>query len=86
MEEAVKFILDIILLLTAWPVGLVMAKLCDDELIPYKNYIRYMVYFLVIVDILIFFFYFKVSLIFSISYLIFVFLVMLFEGRKLEKR
>jgi len=79
MLEAIIYIL---VLVTAYPVGILLAWLCDDELKYCKKYFIAMIYLLLLIIISFLLFYRNISAILAMVYMIVVFYVMVLRGRK----
>ena len=73
-------ILYVVILATAYPAGLLLFKLCDDESSKDARYILATVHFLIITAIFIVVINFRISNLLSLIYLIFVLSVMLIKG------
>lgn len=69
-------------LATAPIMGLLLARLCDDELVMFRKYILVTVYSLVIAGVLFAVFYFTISILMSIIYMLIVFSTILIKSYK----
>jgi len=81
-----EVILYLLVFATSWPMGLLLAWLCEDEIIKDRKYFFMMSYFLIICLILIFIFFFNKDIILAIIYLIVILVILIRRGRKLEAK
>ncbi len=85
--EIIEVIAYILILLTSWLVGKLLAWLCDDELVPDRKYFFWLSYLFLGIALIMFFAYFDVAMILSLVYMVFVFGVMLSENKnKIRKK
>jgi uncharacterized protein YybS (DUF2232 family) len=82
----ISVVLYVILVASILPVGLLLAWLCQDELIKDKKYFFAMIYVSLAAMIIVYIFYFNASVIFALAYFIFILLILIRKGRKLEAR
>jgi len=82
----IEAVIYVIILLTAIPCGIVLAKLCSDELVKDRKYFKSLSIFLLIVSILGLFFYPKSSIILAPIYMVLVLAVMLYKCKKLKPK
>ena len=78
----IEVLVYILVLGTAYPVGLLLAWLCQDELKGCKRYFMAMIYLLLLVIIGFLLFYRNISAILAMFYMIVVFWVMVLRARK----
>jgi len=65
-----EVILYFIILATAWPVGVILAKICSDELMPDRRYFILMTFVMGLSFISLLIFFRKVSILLSLIYMI----------------
>jgi len=78
----IEVLLYILVLATAYPIGLLLAWLCQDELKGCKRYFMAMIYLLLLFIIGFLLFYRNISAILAMFYMIVVFWVMVLRARK----
>lgn len=76
----IKVLLDIVLLLTAIPVGYFLAWLCKDEII-YRKWMNLILYCLIIVGIVYSLIYFDINIILAFIYMIIITLVSIYKSK-----
>lgn len=72
MPGLLAILLYIIILILSWPSGLVLSWLCADELVKDRRYLIALAWVCVFIGFLCFFFYFRPSVILSLSFMILV--------------
>jgi hypothetical protein len=77
-----EIVLYVLVFITAIPAGLLLAWLCDDELIYPRRYFKTMIFILLMGVVGFLVFYRNFSAILSMGYMALVFFVMLWKGRK----
>jgi hypothetical protein len=81
----IEVILYMVILATAWPCGIYLAHLCDDELVKDKIYFRLISYFLLVISIVFLIFYDKTGIVLSLVYMVFLLEVMIYKSNKIKQ-
>lgn len=82
----VEVVLYLAVLATAYPVGLLLAWLCDDELEKDRKYMLITIEFIIVFAIILVVVNFKLSNLMSLIYLVIVFAVMTLKGYLSERK
>jgi len=77
----IKIILNLLVMLTSLPIGWLLARLCEDELIIGRRWFKIILYSLIIVMIVYSLFYFNISIVFAFIYMIIVTLITIYLGK-----
>jgi hypothetical protein len=77
----IEVIFYLLILATAFPIGLLLARLCEDELVKDKKYFFMMSCLLILISIIFLLYSMNFSMIFSSIYMIFIFSILLYKGK-----
>ena len=82
----IEVILYILIMATSVPAGLLLAWLCDDEIVAYRKYILMTVYSAIILEVLMYVTYFNLVMMLSLLYMILALLTVLVKSRIISKK
>jgi len=83
---AIELFLYILVLATSVPAGLLLARLCEDEIVVYRKYILATMYSAVILAVLLYVAYFNWTMMLGLVYIIFVFLAVIIKSHITDKK
>jgi hypothetical protein len=84
INAAFKIIFYLAILATSLPVGLLLAWLCEDELVNDRKYFFAMMWLALLIMIVNFLFFFNPAIIFSLFYFILVMLILIRRSKRIE--
>lgn len=79
--ELISILVDVLILITAIPVGLFLAWLCSDELKDGKKWFRLIFYALVLIGIVFLLVYRNILILMSLAYMVIITAVSLWKGK-----
>ena len=82
----IEIILYILVLITSVPVGLLLAWLCEDEIVVFRKYIIITIYVIILFVVISALVSFNLPVVLSLVYTFFALLIMILKSYRIKKR